>query len=395
MAKDDMSKAEAFDRWIRAGFVEMNTALENLYFAQEDRGRVEGVGDRIKGELRDEGHAFILPLLDEGNTGEGFETAFGVLGNVGLYMGALRRHELTNPDREERSPFVEASALALHVSASTGMAPRFATAHLATHNLALRGLRKSFTSLPDEFLFIDENTRGILSLQRAADALLRIIPLGVSSPVTDVLFDDARRALEDVIRFNTRLYETLDVDRFFYSVRPYYKPYRVGRSVFRGANAGDFSGINEIDLLLGLCRASDPYYGQLLLDKMPYMLPGDQVRLRECMSRRSLLDEFLLLVDDNGHAPWFRENARRFLELCDLFARTAEQHHDQLVARFIEKPAETIDEKQMEGLTASGPPLPVLLRSLELLRDYRRAAPREDIHTRHDDLARLRSVVGE
>jgi hypothetical protein len=52
----------------------------------------------------------------------------------------------------------------------------------------------------------------------------------------------------------------LDVDRFFYSVRPYYKPYRVGRQEYRGANAGDFSGINEIDLLLGLCRANDPYY---------------------------------------------------------------------------------------------------------------------------------------
>ena len=62
------------------------------------------------------------------------------------------------------------------------MAPRFSTAHLATHNRARAGIRKSFTSLPDEFLFIDENTRGILSLQRAADALGRIVHLGVSSP---------------------------------------------------------------------------------------------------------------------------------------------------------------------------------------------------------------------
>ena len=63
---------------------------------------------------------------------------------------------------------------------------------------------------------------------------------------------------------------------FFYSVRPYYKPYRVGRQEYRGANAGDFSGINEIDLLLGLCRANDPYYAQLLVDKMLFMSPGDQ-----------------------------------------------------------------------------------------------------------------------
>jgi hypothetical protein len=60
-------------------------------------------------------------------------------------------------------------------------------------------VRKSFTSLPDEFLFIDENTRGILSLQRAADALTAIVHLGVSSPVADVMFEAAQRALRDVI----------------------------------------------------------------------------------------------------------------------------------------------------------------------------------------------------
>ncbi len=245
-------RVEAFDGWIRSAFVEINTALEELYFAQDDRAHVEGVGDDLKRQLRDEGRAYVVDLLAEGNTGDGFESGFAVLGNVGLYMGALRRHELTNPDREEKSPFQEASSLALNVGASIGMAPRFATAHLATHNLAVNGVRKSFTSLPDEFLFIDENTRAILSYQRTADALSRIVPLGVSSPVADVLFAAARDGLRDVSAANARLYEKLDVDRFFYSVRPYYKPYRVGRQVYRGANAGDFSGINEIDLLLGL-----------------------------------------------------------------------------------------------------------------------------------------------
>ena len=231
-------RAEAFEHWIRTSFVQMNTELENLYFAQENRAQVIGCGDPIKASLRDEGHAHVVALLAEGNTGEGFDSAYGVLGSVGLYLGALRRHELTNPAREERSPFPEASSLALHVGASLGMAPRFSTGHLATHNRARAGVRKSFTSLRDEFLFIDENTRGILSLQRAADALASIVHLGVSSPVADVMFDAAKQALRDVIRFNDRLMNQLDVERFFYSVRPYYKPYRVGRQEYRGANAG-------------------------------------------------------------------------------------------------------------------------------------------------------------
>ena len=385
--------AEAFEHWIRTSFVQMNTELEALYFAQDDRSRVSGVGDGIKLALRDEGHAHVTALRAEGNTGEGFESAFGVLGNVGMYLGALRRHELTNPAREERSPFPEACSLAIHCGASLGMAPRFATAHLTVHNRARAGLRKSFTSLDAEFLFIDENTRGILSLQRAADALTSIVHIGVSSPAADVMFEAAKHSLQEVMRVNRRLMEQLDVQRFFHSVRPYYKPYRVGRQEYRGANAGDFSGINEIDLLLGLCRANDPYYGQLLVDKMLFMLPGDQARLKDCMARRSLLDELLQLLPEHAAAGGFQRNARAFLEVCELFGQSAAQHHDQLVKRFIEEPAVRLGEERSQGLTASGPPLPVLLRSLELLRDLRTAADRGDIATRHQDLARLRTAV--
>ena len=48
------NNAEAFEHWIRTSFVQMNTELEELYFAQDDRSRVIGVGDGIKHVLRDE-----------------------------------------------------------------------------------------------------------------------------------------------------------------------------------------------------------------------------------------------------------------------------------------------------------------------------------------------------
>jgi hypothetical protein len=388
-----MSNAANFDHWIRTAFVGMNTELEELYFAREDRADVAGVGDAIKTRLRDEGHVHVVRLLAEGNTGDGFESGFGVLGNVGMYLAALRRHELSNPAREERSPFPEASSLALHVGASLGMAPRFSTAHLTTWNKAQAGVRKSFTSLRDEFLFIDENTRGILLLQGAADALTSIVHLGVSSPAADVLWETAKSALRGVIARNANLFERLDVARFFYCVRPYYKPYRVGRQEYRGANAGDFSGINELDLLLGLCRASDPYYAQLLVDKFLFMLPGDQTRLKQCMTSRSLLDELLELADDHRHSDWFQANARAFLEVCDLFGGYAAQHHDQLVKRFIAQPATSMAAAQLQSVTASGPPLDVLLRSLEILRELRVAANRNDIPSRRPDLDRLRACL--
>ena len=388
------ANVEAFDAWIRSTFVELNTELEDLYFAQEDRASVEGVGDDLKQRILEDGRVFVRALAEEGNTDEGFDQAFDVLGDLGLYMASLRRHELTNPAREQRSPHEEATALGLHIGASVGVVPRFATSHLATHNLARNGRQKSFTSLPDEFLFLDYNTRGILAYKRAADALARIAPLGISHPVSETLFDDARAALEAVGRFNDVLFAELDVDRFFYSVRPYYKPYRVGRQEYRGANAGDFSGINEIDLLLGLCRGNDPYYAQLLVEKMLFMRPEDQESLRDCLRRASFLDQFLDALDASGDEEWFQRNASAFLRVCEQHGRTAAQHHDQLVARFIEQPSNELDESHLGQITASGPPLPVLLASLEVLRDLRLAAPRDDIPSRHADIERLRAAIG-
>jgi hypothetical protein len=389
-----MSKnVDRFDAWIRSRFVELNSELEDLYFRQPDRANVEGVGDAAKKALHNEGRVFVEALRVEGNTDEGFDRAFNVLGDLGLWLAALRRHELTNPAREEKSPFHEASALGMHIGASIGVVPRFATSHLSTHNLAVAGKPKSFTHLKDEKLFLDYNTRGIFAYKRAADALMRVTFLGVSHPVAHTLFEDALKALEDVAKWNDVLFADLDIDRFFYSVRPYYKPYRVGRHEYRGANAGDFSGINEIDLLTGLCQANDPYYSQILVDKMLFMRPEDQASLRNCMRRRNFLDLFLEAGPAAKGEPWFRNNAAIFLKVIEAHGRTAAQHHDRLVARFIEKPSVALDQGKLAQVTASGPPLPVLLRSLEVLRDLRMAAPRTDIPSRHYDVERLKALL--
>jgi hypothetical protein len=382
-----------FDRWIRSSFIEMNTALEEIYFAQADRSAVENVGDSIKADLVEEGRAFILRLLKEGNTDEGFDSAFDLLGNVGLYMAACRRHDVTEPSRETTSPLVEASGLALHLGASIGVTPRFATSHLATHNLAKHGAYKSFTSLRDELHFLNYNTRGIFAYKRAADALVRILPLGVSHPVAYDLLVDARNALADVAKWNEILFRELDVDRFFFSVRPYYKPYRVGLHEYRGANAGDFCGINEIDLLLGLCNANNIFYSQLLVDKFLFMMPDDQARLRDCMRRQSLMDSLLDEMRTSKTQPWYQKNTAMFLEVCKAHGEAALQHHNNLVQRFIEAPSKNLPEAHLTHITASGPPLEVLLRSLAKLRDLRMAAERDDIPSRYRDVKMLADSV--
>ncbi|TCO75123.1 PrnB family protein [Chromatocurvus halotolerans] len=385
--------ASKFDHWIRQDFRDMNTALEELYFAQENRDNLEGVGDGIKQQLVTEGRDYIAQLLREGNTDEGFDHGFELLGNVGFYMAACRRHGITDPARETRSPLREASALAMQLGASLGAVPRFASSHLETHNRAVNGVYKTFTALNDERIFIDYNTRGVFGYIRTAEALLHSLPLGVSHPVTLDLLRVARAALEDVFASNQELFTALDMQRFFFCIRPYYKPHRVGLREYRGANAGDFAGINVIDLLLGLCRADDPYYSQLLVDKFLFMRPEDQLLLRDCMRRKSLLNSFLEEAEEHAGEDWFQTNVSAFLEVCEAHGRVAVQHHELLVEKYIVQPASDAGLEDKADLSASGPPLPVLLKGLKTLCDLRSAAPRDDIPSRYRDIGRLKACV--
>ena len=386
--------SQAFDRWIRSDFCDLNTELEQLYWQQEDKANVVNVGDKLKQQLESEGRRLILPLLNEGNTDNGFDNAFDLLGNVGLYMGACRRHEITEPSREQSSPLIEASALAMHIGASIGVTPRFATAHLTTHNKALNGRYKRFTHLDDEKVFIDYNTKAILAYKRAADALIKIQPLGISHPMTADLLQVAKQGLQEVIESNKSLFQKLDTGRFFNCVRPYYKPYRVGKEVYRGANAGDFAGINVIDLQLGLCFANEPSYSQMLVDKFLYMMPEDQLILRDCMRRGSIMDDFLD-ANNGQQQQWYQQNLGLFLGVCKLHGTTAIQHHNQLVERYITKPSAGIAQQHMQKLTASGPPLHELLDTLQKLRDRRAAHQRDDIRTRYADIEALKSSLAE
>ena len=385
-------KARALDQWIRTDFRQINTELEELYFDNPEL--TESSGQEIKKRLVDEGRDLIADLLNEGNTDEGFDSGFELLGDVGFYMAACRRHDITEPSREKKSPLAEASALAMQLGASLGVIPRFASCHLETHNRAVNGEYKTFTSLEDEKIFIDFNTRGVFSFIRASEALRNCLPLGVSHPITYDLLSAAKVALDEVYDSNGRLFDQLDINRFFYCVRPYYRPHRVGLHEYRGANAGDFAGINVIDLLLGVCKADDPYYSQLLVDKFLFMRPDDQLVLRDCMRRKSLLDSFLDCQAEHKNDPWFQTNLRMFLEVCEAHGRVAIQHHERLVHKFIERPAESGAHTDQADLTASGPPLPVLLKGLRKLCDMRCAAPdTKGFDTRYRDIQGLKDCL--
>jgi hypothetical protein len=282
----------------------------------------------------------------------------------------------------------------MQLGASLGVIPRFASSHLETYNRAVNGEYKTFTSLPDEKIFIDFNTRGVFSFIRASDALRNCLPLGVSHPITYDLLFAAKVALEEVYISNANLFDKLDINRFFYCVRPYYRTHRVGLHEYRGANAGDFAGINVIDLLLGVCKADDPYYSQLLVDKFLFMRPDDQLVLRDSMRRKSLLDSFLECKKENHKDLWFQKNLKIFLEVCKSHGQVAIQHHEKLVKKFIESPADIGMHTNQSDITASGPPLPILLKGLKKLCDMRSAAKHTDgFKTRYNDIEILRECL--
>ena len=125
------------------------------------------------------------------------------------------------------------------------------------------------------------------------------------------------------------------------------------------------------------------------------MMPDDQARLRDVMRLPNLLDCFLHALESSSSEEWFQKNAALFLEVCTAHGQTAAQHHNQLVERFIKGPSSSLTQERLKNITASGPPLHVLLRALEDLRDLWTTAERDDIPSRYADLRRLRAASSD
>ncbi|MGO1050885.1 monodechloroaminopyrrolnitrin synthase PrnB family protein [Crossiella sp. CA198] len=369
--------ADRLDHWIRTRFADLNTELEQRYFAAHTEILLGDPDiDRLKHTIVTQG-ATLIAELDP-------VTSYDLLGLVGFYLGACRRHEVGSA--AELTP---AHAVANRIGLALGVAPRYVFAHQSLYNLAGRAGYRTFTTLPDERIFIEYNGLAVLAYQRAATALRRIPTLGVGNPLAGYLLEDARAALLDVLRFNQSLAKELDVDRFFLNIRPYFKSYRVNGIEYRGANAGDFAAVNEIDLLLGLCRQEDPFYQHLLSEKAPYLPPEDQPLLRAALRTEPLLTAFLR-ESAEPMPPQLRANAELFLAVCRAHAAAYTFHHHQLVKPYLEVPAQQTPPSRQEDLTASGPPLAVVIESLARLADLRAARDRPGLTTARTRLDQLR-----
>jgi hypothetical protein len=373
------------DQWLRGEFVRLNTALEEKYFAE----RIDVIGgradvDELKNQLLRQGGPLMERLGAMADLPADPHASYRLLGLVGHYLAACRRHEAALTDEEGGRQ--AAWTVSTRIGIALGVVPRFVFAHQSLFNDAIAGRYRTFTSLPDEDIFIRFNALGVLAYYRAAEALRGIANIGVSSIVAAYLFDEAEAALADVLRFNQDLAKQLNVERFFFNIRPYFKTYRVGDADYRGANAGDFSAINEIDVTLGLCTMDDPFYGAIVSEKARYIPPDDQRVLASLDRRPSLLSAFRAELESHGATPQWKANAARCLSVCKAHGAAYAFHHQRLVKAYVEAPSKTASSAHTAGVTSSGPPLDEVMGMLQRLLDLRMGRD-------HADIARLQHAI--
>lgn len=365
---------EELDRWLRSDFMRINTALEELYFAERiDVIRNRPDVDALKRELLQQGGPLMTRLAAMPALPEDPDASYRLLGLVGHYLAACQRHEAALSDDEGGRQ--AAWDISTRIGTALGVAPRLVFAHQSLFNDAIAGRYRTFTALKDEDVFIRFNALGVFAYYRAAEALRGIANVGVSSVVAGYLLDQAEASLGDVLRFNQELARQLNIDRFFYNVRPYFKTYRVGGTDYRGANAGDFSSINEIDVTLGLCSMEDPFYRAVVREKYRYVPPADRAVLDSLERLPSLARLFRSELDASGATPEWKANAGKLLAVCKVHGAAYAFHHQRLVKAYVEMPSKTATNAHSAGVTSSGPPLDDVMAMLGRLMQMRTARP--------------------
>ena len=223
---------------------------------------------------------------------------------------------------------------------------------------------------------------------------MRIPPIGISHAVAETLFDDASAALEDVGKFNDALFAELDVDRFFYQ-RPalLQAVSRRSRQEYRGANAGDFSGINEIDLLLGLCRGTTRTTRSSSSRRCSSCTP---LTRRACATACGDEVSWTSSSMRSTRAPARSGSAATPRRSCaSARARTGRRAAPRPARRALHRGAvEGARREPPRAGDGERPAAPGAPSALEVLRDLRLAAPREDIASRYTDIERLEAAVG-
>ena len=310
-------------------------------------------------------------------------SAFGVLGNVGLYMGGAPAARAVQP-RPRGALAVRRGLVARAAHRGIGRHGRRVSRRGISRPTTRRRRRaqKSSRRSPMNFCSSMRTPAGILVFQRTADALARIVPIGVSGPRRETFC--SRRAKNGLRGCQSRYN-----DAALRKARR--RPVLLQRSAVLQAVSRRPAGLSRRQCGRLFRHQRDRPAARPLPGERPVLRaaprgqdalhapgrPGAAAGLHDASepARRVLV----ALADEHSGAEWFQRNTPvpRGVRGCTAGRRrnTTTSSSRASSSRRRRPSTRAISQRR----TASGPPLPVLLSALEVLRDLRLAAPRYDI----------------
>ena len=75
------------------------------------------------------------------------------------------------------------------------------------------------------------------------------------------------------------------------------------------------------------------------------------------------------MMDRSRHQVWYKKHLA-LLSVCEMHGKTAQQHHNQLVEKYIAVPANPMNQEHMDKLT-SGPPQRIIGSARKVKRPYK------------------------
>ena len=181
---------DALDRWLRTRFTELNTDLEEAYFAAGVEFLADPALEPAKRALLTEGAAVAGAITD---LPADPDARYELLGMVGYVHGRLP------PPRDGGSGRCSPRSGAWRSGWGRRWVSRRGSCSRTRRSGTPRwtGASGLFTTLPAEEAFVRHNGIAVLAYERAAAALRPVAAMGVTNPIAGPQLDAARAALED------------------------------------------------------------------------------------------------------------------------------------------------------------------------------------------------------
>jgi Domain of unknown function (DUF1864) len=253
---------------------------------------------------------------------EPFDVRVRAMGNLGIFLVSCKRTEISQT-------IVEPIICRLKLLASTtGLVPRDTYSSYITHNPtdALR----TFTGDQSEVGFIRQHQKSDEAIKPAVDRMLLL----QEEPYREDRFDLLRSvisSLKGLKEENAAVHKRVDPIFFMTCFRNYFFPIEIDGQLYNAPSGVHIANIIILDVVSGCTDA--PYY-ETVKELLPYLEPGDQLKINHAMSSVSLKDRYL-----EDYKANIRDTTKELTLLAEIYQGLLNFRnvHQGLVTRYIRK----------------------------------------------------------